>query len=197
MNAGLFTCSIIRWPPRVFPFCERNKPRRRYFAVNSRSFRFCFISKRRAGGLPEAARWKLRSHRAPGPFSRNRLCWCRFFAPVSECSTESSGSLPTPRSVISVCIATPKRCGRKLLRRIPVNAPAAEVLLLDPMLATGNSASEAASILKAQGATSIQFLCIVACPPGIEQFHREHSDIPIVAAAIDPQLDDRDTSCPD
>jgi uracil phosphoribosyltransferase len=74
--------------------------------------------------------------------------------------------------------------------RVPVNVAAAEVLLLDPMLATGNSACEAASILKAQGATSIQFLCIVACPPGIEQLQREHPDVPIVTAAIDPELDD-------
>jgi uracil phosphoribosyltransferase len=74
--------------------------------------------------------------------------------------------------------------------RLPVNVAAAEVLLLDPMLATGNSACEAASILKAQGATSIQFLCIVACPPGIEQFQREHPDVPIVTAAIDPELND-------
>lgn len=74
--------------------------------------------------------------------------------------------------------------------RVPINAAAAEVLLLDPMLATGNSACEAASILKAQGAPRIQFLCVVACPPGIEQFHREHPDIPIITAAIDPELSD-------
>ena len=74
--------------------------------------------------------------------------------------------------------------------RVPVNVAAAEVLLLDPMLATGNSACEASSILKAQGARSIQFLCVLASPPGIEQFHREHPDIPIVTAAIDPELDD-------
>ena len=74
--------------------------------------------------------------------------------------------------------------------RIPVSVAAAEVLLLDPMLATGNSACEAASILKAYGAASIQLLSIVACPPGIEQFHHEHPDIPIVTAAIDPQLND-------
>jgi uracil phosphoribosyltransferase len=73
--------------------------------------------------------------------------------------------------------------------RLPVNVAAAEVLLLDPMLATGNSACEAVSILKAQGARSIQFVCVVACPAGIEQFHREHPDVPIVTAAIDPFLD--------
>ena len=74
--------------------------------------------------------------------------------------------------------------------RVPVNAAAAEVLLLDPMLATGNSACEAASILKAQGAVSIQFVCIVACTAGIAQFHSEHPDIQIVTAAIDPLLSD-------
>jgi uracil phosphoribosyltransferase len=74
--------------------------------------------------------------------------------------------------------------------KVPVSVTAAEVLLLDPMLATGNTACEAASILKAQGARSIQFLCIVACPAGVEQFHREHSDIPIITGAIDPELND-------
>ena len=68
--------------------------------------------------------------------------------------------------------------------KVPVNVAAAEVLLLDPMLATGNSACEAASILKAQGARSVQFLCVVACPAGVEQFQRAHPDVPIVAAAI-------------
>ena len=74
--------------------------------------------------------------------------------------------------------------------KVPVHIAAAEVLLLDPMLATGNSACEAAAILKAQGARSIRFLCIVACPTGIEQFCRKHPDIPIITAAIDPSLDD-------
>jgi uracil phosphoribosyltransferase len=75
-------------------------------------------------------------------------------------------------------------------QKVPVNVAAAEVLLLDPMLATGNTACEAASILKAQGARRIQFLCVVACPTGVQQFHREHPDVPIIAAAIDPELND-------
>lgn len=74
--------------------------------------------------------------------------------------------------------------------RLPVNVGAGEVLLLDPMLATGHSACEAASILKAQGAISVRLLCIVACPAGVEQFRREHPDIPIITAAIDPMLSD-------
>ena len=74
--------------------------------------------------------------------------------------------------------------------RLPAHVAAANVLLLDPMLATGHSACEAASILKAQGAQSIQFLCIVACPPGVQQFQGAHPDVPIVTAAIDPELND-------
>jgi len=86
--------------------------------------------------------------------------------------------------------ATRKRCGRSVITTRFGHVAAAEVLLLDPMLATGNSACEAASILKVHGARSIQFLAVVACPTGIEQFHRDHPDIPIITAAIDPELDD-------
>jgi uracil phosphoribosyltransferase len=74
--------------------------------------------------------------------------------------------------------------------RLPVNVGVANVLLLDPMLATGYSACEAASILKAQGARNIQFLSIVACPPGVKQFQSDHPDVPIVTAVLDPELND-------
>jgi uracil phosphoribosyltransferase len=72
--------------------------------------------------------------------------------------------------------------------RLPVNVAEAQVLLLDPMLATGGSACEAVSMLKAQGATRIQFVCVVACPPGIAKLQSEHRDIAIITAAIDPEL---------
>jgi uracil phosphoribosyltransferase len=74
--------------------------------------------------------------------------------------------------------------------RLPVNIAAAQVLLLDPMLATGHSACEAASILKAQGARHIQFLCVLACPPGVQQFQSEHPDVPVITAAVDPELNE-------
>lgn len=74
--------------------------------------------------------------------------------------------------------------------RVPENIAVAEVLLLDPMLATGNSACEAATVLKAQGAHRIQLLSIVASTSGVEQFQRMHSDIPIITAAIDRKLND-------
>jgi uracil phosphoribosyltransferase len=76
-------------------------------------------------------------------------------------------------------------------KRLPVNIAAAEVLLLDPMLATGHSACEAVSILKAQGAQQVQFLCVIACPAGVQQLQKEHPDVPIVTAAVDPELNDR------
>ncbi|CAN5493532.1 uracil phosphoribosyltransferase [soil metagenome] len=75
-------------------------------------------------------------------------------------------------------------------RRLPSNVAEAEVLLLDPMLATGHSACEAVTVLKTHGANSIRFVCIVACPQGIEQLRREHPDVPIICAAVDAGLND-------
>ncbi|HMG05860.1 MAG TPA: uracil phosphoribosyltransferase [Chthoniobacterales bacterium] len=74
--------------------------------------------------------------------------------------------------------------------RLPVNIAAAQVLLLDPMLATGHTACEAASILKTHGALNIQLLCVLACPPGVQQFQSEHPDVPIITAAVDPELNE-------
>jgi uracil phosphoribosyltransferase len=74
--------------------------------------------------------------------------------------------------------------------RLPAILAQSHVLLLDPMLATGRSATEGATLLKAQGATSIQFICVVACEVGIEQLRGAHPDIPIYSAAIDPELNE-------
>jgi uracil phosphoribosyltransferase len=64
------------------------------------------------------------------------------------------------------------------------------VILMDPMLATGNSACAAAALLKARGARDIRFVCLLAAPEGIAQFGKEHSDIQVWTAAIDDRLDD-------
>ena len=72
--------------------------------------------------------------------------------------------------------------------RLPKNVDEATVLLLDPMLATGQSAAAAVSILKSHGAHSITFLCVVACPAGISHLQQTHPEVPIVTAAIDPEL---------
>jgi uracil phosphoribosyltransferase len=74
--------------------------------------------------------------------------------------------------------------------RLPAGLAESRVLLLDPMLATGRSATEAATLLKSHGATSIQFICVVACEIGIEQLQSVHPDIPIYSAAIDPELNE-------
>jgi uracil phosphoribosyltransferase len=74
--------------------------------------------------------------------------------------------------------------------RLPDGLAQSHVLLLDPMLATGRSATEAATLLKSHGATSIQFICVVACEIGIEQLRSVHPDIPIYSAAIDPELNE-------
>ena len=64
------------------------------------------------------------------------------------------------------------------------------VILMDPMLATGNSACAAASLLKTRGARDIRFVCLLAAPEGIAQFQHEHPDVPIWTAAIDQRLND-------
>ena len=74
--------------------------------------------------------------------------------------------------------------------RLPANLDQAQVVLVDPMLATGNSACEAVGLLKSNGATRIQFVCIVACPPGLEQLQSRHPDVRIFTAAIDPELNE-------
>ncbi|GLH75248.1 uracil phosphoribosyltransferase [Bradyrhizobium sp. SSBR45G] len=64
------------------------------------------------------------------------------------------------------------------------------VILMDPMLATGNSACAAAELLKARGARDIRFVCLLAAPEGVAKFTSEHPDIPIWTAAIDEKLND-------
>ena len=64
------------------------------------------------------------------------------------------------------------------------------VIMMDPMLATGNSACAGASLLKARGARDLRFVCLLAAPEGIAHFQAEHADVPIWTAAIDEQLND-------
>jgi uracil phosphoribosyltransferase len=74
--------------------------------------------------------------------------------------------------------------------RLPAQLSEAQVLLVDPMLATGGSACSAVKLLKESGATRIQFVCLVACPPGIQQLQSAHPDVSIITAAIDPELNE-------
>lgn len=75
--------------------------------------------------------------------------------------------------------------------KLPSILPEAEVLLVDPMLATGNSSAEAARQILAEGAVSIRLVCLVSAPEGIARFHEAHPKIPIYTAAIDRGLNER------
>jgi uracil phosphoribosyltransferase len=74
--------------------------------------------------------------------------------------------------------------------KAPAHLPKADVLLVDPMLATGFSATGAVSQLKAAGAVSIRFICLVSCPQGLGQLRTAHPDVEIFTAAVDPELND-------
>jgi uracil phosphoribosyltransferase len=67
----------------------------------------------------------------------------------------------------------------------------ARVLVVDPMLATGGSAAQALALVKAQGATDVGFVCIVASPEGVAAVEKAHPEIPIHAGAVDRQLNAR------
>jgi len=75
--------------------------------------------------------------------------------------------------------------------KVPKNLELAEVVMLDPMLATGGSASEALKYLKNRGAKKLVFACVVASPKGIEKIAADHPDVIIFAAALDRELNNK------
>jgi uracil phosphoribosyltransferase len=77
------------------------------------------------------------------------------------------------------------------LKRLPRDLNAGPVILVDPMLATGGSASAAISTLRAAGAVDLRIICLVAAPEGIRRLQRDHPNLPIYTAAIDRCLNDR------
>ncbi|HLN20486.1 MAG TPA: uracil phosphoribosyltransferase [Bacteroidales bacterium] len=74
--------------------------------------------------------------------------------------------------------------------KFPPNLPDAVVMLLDPMLATGGSSSDAITILKKNGATSIKLVCVVGAPEGIQRIEHDHPDVQIYLAALDEKLNE-------
>ncbi|MEJ6604914.1 MAG: uracil phosphoribosyltransferase [Burkholderiaceae bacterium] len=74
--------------------------------------------------------------------------------------------------------------------KLPRHMPYRDAIVVDPMLATGNSAVAAIDRIREAGARSIRFLCIVAAPEGVQALRTAHPDVPIYAAAIDRQLND-------
>ena len=74
--------------------------------------------------------------------------------------------------------------------KMPSGMSERDAIVLDPMLATGNSAVAAVERLKEARPRSIRFVCLVSCPEGIRTFHEAHPDVPVYTAAIDRQLND-------
>lgn len=75
--------------------------------------------------------------------------------------------------------------------KLPEHTQDRDVIVVDPMLATGNSAIAAVSEIKQVNPKSIKFLCLLASPEGLAAFHQEHPDVPVYTAAIDECLDER------
>ena len=74
--------------------------------------------------------------------------------------------------------------------KMPQDMQARDVLVVDPMLATGNSAAAAITRLKQLKPRSIKFVCLLTCPEGIAALQKAHPDVPIFTAAIDRQLNE-------
>jgi uracil phosphoribosyltransferase len=74
--------------------------------------------------------------------------------------------------------------------KLPPDVEHRDMLVVDPMLATGNSAVAAVDRLKEANPASIRFLCLLTVPEGIQHFHEQHPDVPIYTAAIDDHLDE-------
>jgi uracil phosphoribosyltransferase len=74
--------------------------------------------------------------------------------------------------------------------KMPQDMQERDVIVLDPMLATGNSAVAAVDRLKKTGPRSIRFVCLVTCPQGLKTFHDAHPDVPVYTPAVDRGLNE-------
>lgn len=75
--------------------------------------------------------------------------------------------------------------------KVPEKMNDRDVLVVDPMLATGNSAIEAVRRIKEFEPRSLKFLCLLAAPEGVEHFHEHHPDVPMYTAAVDEKLNEK------
>ena len=75
--------------------------------------------------------------------------------------------------------------------KLPADMNDRDAIVLDPMLATGNSSAAAIEMVKEAGARTVTLVCLVAVQQGIDRVHRDHPDVHIVCAAIDRELDER------
>ncbi|MEQ8902700.1 MAG: uracil phosphoribosyltransferase [Roseovarius sp.] len=75
--------------------------------------------------------------------------------------------------------------------KLPAGMEKRRTIVVDPMLATGNSSAAAVAMLKAKGARDIRFLCLLASPEGVARMNQAHPDVPITTAALDERLNDK------
>jgi len=75
--------------------------------------------------------------------------------------------------------------------KLPEDISERDVVVLDPMLATGGSGCDAVKFLKQRNVKNIKFVCLIASKQGIERLHREHPDVSIYCAAVDEKLNDQ------
>ena len=92
---------------------------------------------------------------------------------------------------IGICRDEKTALPQSYYAKLPATLADAEVFLLDPMLATGGSAVEAARQLRAAGADRLRLVCVVSAPEGIAAFQAAHPDVPIFTSAIDEGLNER------
>lgn len=74
--------------------------------------------------------------------------------------------------------------------KLPEDMPERDVIVVDPMLATGGSAIDAVSQIKERRPHSIKFVCMIAAPEGVEAFTKAHPDVPVFTAAVDERLNE-------
>lgn len=74
--------------------------------------------------------------------------------------------------------------------KLPYDSAERELFVLDPMLATGGSASAAISFIKEKGAKKIHYLCLIAAPEGVKRLQEDHPDVDIYVGALDEKLND-------
>ena len=73
---------------------------------------------------------------------------------------------------------------------MPKNIKDKEIIIIDPMLATGGSGCAAIQMLKDEGVKNIKFLCVISAPEGIKRMRKEHPDVKIYCGTIDDHLND-------
>ena len=74
--------------------------------------------------------------------------------------------------------------------KLPEDLPERDIFVVDPMLATGGSASSAITMMKKRGAKNIRFMCIIAAPEGLEKLKEDHPDVKIYIGSLDERLNE-------